>query len=313
MKHLFYLLSLFVLSACASSEDGDTDNPNLPGPLQTGRQVSEIVMRYTSYDVPAHDTKVVFHYDADRRVSRMDLTNTIPSEDIEQSGQFDFSYEGNVVTCEASYNYDGEYTKTELNGILGDQSQLLAGSVKEYYFDGETETFVEEISESIQYEVIYDALGYMSSTTCFYNADTDAGIPAREKNYQLSWENGNPTELMWGTRGDDYWVLDCAEYGNVQNKTNLDLSWLLLTTEGWSFMVGDSSNFFGLAGYYGNRSRTMPVKIYYKSPASSDNPIDSFTQITYQLDDEGYIEEITEKYVGSDYEETSVYTISYRN
>ena len=311
MKHLFYLFILLVFSACGSSEDNDTGNPTLPGPLQTGRQVSKIVINYPGDDAPAHDVSIEFRYDADGRVSKMDMTYTVPNEDIEQSGNFDFSYEGNNVQCVAFYDYGDEYSmeKMELNGVLNDQSRLVLGSVKDYVLVGDS--FVEEASESIYYQVAYDELGYMSSTTCFYDVDQE-GVAAREVFNQLIWENGNLTELKWGTTGDNYMIFDCAEYGNVQNKANLDLSWLLLTTEGWSFMVGDPSNLFGIAGYYGNRSRMMPVKIYYTQ--SNSDTVNSYTQITYQLDNEGYIVGIIEKFVRTnDVALETTYTISYKN
>ncbi len=103
--------------------------------------------------------------------------------------------------------------------------------------------------------------------------------------YTTTWTNGNPTQGLWSSSDNpSYTYTDQAAYETIENKTNLDLNWLIALS-GANFAGGSYNDIFAAMGYMGKRPKNM-----------AKNVTNGYIKYTYeyQLDGQGRITKIVE-------------------
>ena len=268
MQILFVAFATCAMSACNKDDDDDPSNG------YNERLITKIVKQYND-EAYASDT-YVFSYDNKRRV----IQRVNPEDDTDYR-KINISYGENKVFFEEGYYWSCEITL--------ENGRATSGSFS--YHCGEAESYE-------PYTLGYDANGRLIES-----------IRPEEKNfrYSITWTNGNPTAVKYKSyNGGEY--IECtdkAEYGNVPNKTNIDLNWMVLTEcpSGWIGATGDGDQMpvFALLGYLGKRSANLAEKITNSSSG------EVLATITYELDSEKYPTRIVMR--KGDY--VCTYTISY--
>lgn len=235
-------------------------------PAVDNRRVSRLETAYFYHDgttvIPEESSVFDFFYDETGRLSQ------IVSEGVNEVRTMTLAYgEGEV-------SYTVVLTENGVEDPHGDKGTATldeAGRVAsgEYFYTYEKNG--EWISGSFTYQLAYDADGYLVKTVSSENGES-----------RISWKNGNPTQVLWGTTGDGKDVIDYATYGEVLNRANIDLNWLcVLTSEGWDYSVGDPNKFFALAGLVGKRATHMVSTI----SESGAGPTPRLSKYNYVLDD----------------------------
>ncbi len=222
---------------------------------------------------------------------------------------FEFTYDetGRVKTIKWFEYGDGGYSDVEENATItykdgsvsyeskqteGSDISISTGSiVLDEHGRAVSEKSEESLNESPDtwsstYDFNYDAEGYLVKTEAKdYSEATYKG----SSSYTITWANGNPTQVFCKSSDSESWV-DEATYSTIENKTNIDLNWLLfLDTEAWAFVAGDPFHIFPMMGYIGKRPQNMVKSV------TDGYPQTRYTSTyDYQLDNEGRIAKITE-------------------
>lgn len=284
MKYLYTLLGMLLLGACTSSSEKEPSDPGVSG---SQKSVARIEIQELFFDDPTYGdqarTTWDFSYDASGRVSQIAVTYVETGGDSSQesgNGVVTFRYGNGTISCEfpilgAETSRSGSATAT-----LDAEGRIVSGVINGY----DTK---DEVATVCKYDLSYDSEGYLTQS------DDSSEDPCQ---YDVTWENGNPVKLQWGASDPAGKHVDQARYNSVPNNTNLDLCWLLLQTEGWSGVLGDTylyegiTNFLSLLKYAGQSSEQLPVEV------STDlGTWDNLYQYTYQLDRDGYVTGITSK------------------
>ncbi len=218
---------------------------------------------------------------------------------------YDFTYDetGRVKTIKWFEYGDGGYSDVEVNAAItygdktvayksehkeGSDISISTGSIeldeKGRAVSGKAD---EDIHNSIAewsyiYNLTYNAEGYLVKT----DVTEKEGNRTHKSLYTITWTNGNPTQALW--ESSDKPVTDQATYSTIENKTNIDLNWmLLLDTEAWDFVSGDPTNVFSVMGYLGKRPKNMVKSV-------TDGYDHDACTYDYQLDVDGRIAKIIE-------------------
>lgn len=196
-----------------------------------------------------------FSYDAAGRVTQIVHTEVDDTSGIPGTGSITtvtttaITYGDKSVAYVVSSTENGVESPYKPTGsiVLDDKGRAVSGEYKDYEFKGD----VYEYQRS--YSLYYDADSRLVRSV-FREEDQTGGT----EEGRLTWENGNPVRVWWGTNMSGADIIDRAQYGTVANTTVLDLNWLLvLDTEGFDFAAGDPAKIFAALGYTGVRSATL--------------------------------------------------------
>lgn len=241
-------------------QKGTKEDGTLPdGGNTQGRRISRI--RQDNYFL--NGSKVEFDgtetydfaYDADGRVTRIvqtevDETSGIPGvSSITTVNTVAITYGDKSVAYEISSTENGVASPYKSTGsiVLDQKGRAVSGVCKDYDF----KDHVYEFKSS--YSLHYDAESRLVRALIHEEEET-AGTDEE----RLTWENGNPVQVWWGSPQPGADIIDKARYGSVANNANLDLNWMLaLDTEGFAFAAGDPAQIFAALGYVGVRSAMM--------------------------------------------------------
>ena len=214
------------------------------------------------------------------------ITTQILESNKWHAGSVDFTYDNlnRVIKINQNGSWESTFSLTyntnnisyQGNGQSNSSCKSIAQIVDNRIVTGETQ-FSEEYHGEVytsndKYTLTYDSNGYLDSNSIQYKD--------RETNCSVYWSNENLTMVEWG--GNNY--IDIAEYGKVENKTNIDLNWFLLyrNLEGMAFCSGDGYNIFSALGYVGKRSTNLATKTSSKMSSST-----SVYKYEYTLDGDG--------------------------
>ncbi len=224
-------------------------------------------------------------------------------EPLDEYFEFEYDETGRVTHVKWFEYGDGGYSDVEVNAAItygdktvayksehkeGSDISISTGSIeldeKGRAVSGKAD---EDIHNSIAewsyiYNLTYNAEGYLVKT----DVTEKEGNRTHKSLYTITWTNGNPTQAIW--ENGDKPVTDQATYSTIENKTNIDLNWmLLLDTEAWNFVSGDPTNAFSMMGYMGKRPQNMVKSV-------TDGYDHDACSYDYQLDNEGRIAKIIE-------------------
>lgn len=240
-------------------QKGTKEDGTLPDGASSGRLISRI--RQDNYflngsKVDFDGTQTCdFTYDADGRVTQIvqtevDETSGIPGVSfITTVTTVAITYGDKSVAYEISSTENGVASPYKPSGsiVLDQKGRAVSGVCKDYDF----KDLVYEFKSS--YSLYYDAEGRLVRALIYEEEET-AGTDEE----RLTWENGNPVQVWWGSTQGGADIIDKARYGSVPNNANLDLNWMLaLDTEGFAFAGGDPAQIFAALGYVGVRSVMM--------------------------------------------------------
>ena len=243
-------------------------------PIEGGKRVSRVETDHYYHNgteiVHEYNHTIDFVYDEQGRVSQMvaryyggDFTEGYISTVSLTYGEGMVSYE--IGTVE-----NGVENPNKDNGAatLDGQGRVASGEYVFFEHKGD-----EWIRGGDTYELSYDVDGYLIRT-----------VPqGGSSESHISWENGNPVQVWWGTSGGSD-LIDKATYGEVLNRANVDLNWLcVLSSEGWDYAAGDPNKVFNIIGLIGTRAlhmvQTLSESGVYDTPRTRS--------YTYQLDVDG--------------------------
>lgn len=240
-------------------QKGTKEDGTLPDGASSGRLISRI--RQDNYflngsKVDFDGTEIYdFTYDAAGRVTQIVQTEVDETSGIPGMGSVTtvttamITYGDKSVAYEISSTEDGVASPYKPTGsiVLDDKGRAVSGEYKNYEFKDD----VYEYRSS--YTLYYDAQGRLVRTV-IREEDQTGGT----EELRLTWENGNPVQVWWGSTQGGADIIDKARYGSVPNNANLDLNWMLaLDTEGFAFAGGDPAQIFAALGYVGVRSVMM--------------------------------------------------------
>lgn len=240
-------------------QKGLKEDGTLPDGASSGRLISRI--RQDNYflngsKVDFDGTQTCdFTYDADGRVTQIvqtevDETSGIPGVSfITTVTTVAITYGDKSVAYEISSTENGVVSPYKPSGsiVLDQKGRAVSGVCKDYDF----KDLVYEFKSS--YSLYYDAEGRLVRALIHEEEETSGTDEER-----LTWENGNPVQVWWGSTQGGADIIDKARYGSVPNNANLDLNWMLaLDTEGFAFAGGDPAQIFAALGYVGVRSVMM--------------------------------------------------------
>lgn len=277
--------------------------------------------QYDSKGTSYGNSSVDFAYDSQDRLTEITVTGSYPDEDddvplpnpnfrrafastraaISFYNTVTFTYGERNVTYETTLAEDGASSLYKETGSveLDEEGRAVSGTYR--YYEDENE-LIDETYRT--YELTYDAAGYLARTVV-----QDEGAPNEES--RITWSGGNPTAVKWGTNSSGEEAIDRASYGNIPNRSNLDLNWsfLLANTEGWGLSTGDSNQFFSLLGLTGKRPAQMVTAI---TPTDVFGSNSSYSY-TYETDADGLPVKIVEQThpEGSRPYKSSEYVITY--
>lgn len=239
-------------------QKGTKEDGTLPdGGSTQGRRISRI--RQDNYFL--NGSKVEFDgtetydftYDAEGRVTRIVQTEinetTGASGTVTDVTTVAITYGDKSVAYEISSTENGVASPYKPSGsiVLDQKGRAVSGVCKDYDF----KDLVYEFKSS--YSLHYDAESRLVRALIHEEEET-AGTDEE----RLTWENGNPVQVWWGSTQAGADIIDKARYGSVPNNANLDLNWMLaLDTEGFAFAAGDPAQIFATLGYVGVRSVMM--------------------------------------------------------
>lgn len=240
-------------------QKGTKEDGTLPDGASSGRLISRI--RQDNYflngsKVDFDGTQTYdFTYDADGRVMQIVQTEVDETSGIPGMGSVTtvttvaITYGDKSVAYEISSTENGVASPYKPSGsiVLDQKGRAVSGEYKNYEFKDD----VYEYRSS--YTLYYDAQGRLVRTV-IREEDQTGGT----EELRLTWENGNPVQVWWGSTQGGADIIDKARYGSVPNNANLDLNWMLaLDTEGFAFAGGDPAQIFAALGYVGVRSVMM--------------------------------------------------------
>lgn len=225
-----------------------------------------------------------FTYDTQKRLTKMVGTT---ADDTSTGGKITtisttvFTYDNKEVSYECTDVENGVTSpyKPSYSIILDVNGRALSGTGRDYEYKDEVKEY------TCTYTLEYNSDGYLERSVRI----EDNHFTAEER---LTWVDGNLVSVWWGDSKNPN-VIDRAQYGNVLNKTNLDLNWVVaLDTEGFDFATGDENRLFPMLGYMGKRSTNMAEKImpWVGSSTRKDSKIE------YTTDNEGFPTSITKYY-----------------
>lgn len=292
-------------------QKGTKEDGTLPDGGETqGRRISRIRQDnyfYSGSKVEYDGTETYdFTYDADGRVTR--IVQTEINETTGASGTVTDVTTVAITYGDKSVAYEISSTENDVESpykptgsiVLDEKGRVVSGAYKNYDFK---ETVYEFKGT---YSLHYDAEGRLVRTLIHEEEDTGGTDEER-----LTWENGNPVQVWWGSTQSGADIIDKARYGTVANNANLDLNWLLaLDTEGFTFAAGDSAQIFTTLGYVGVRSAMMAETV-----SESEYIGRNVYKYVYKTDSEGLPVSVTrtvtnESYHPEPYQDRK-YTISY--
>ncbi len=238
-----------------------------------------------------------------KRIEKYWYNGTGGLEPLDEYFEFTYDETGRVTHVKWFEYGDGGYSDVEENATItygdktvayksehkeGSDISISTGSIeldeKGRAVSGKAD---EDIHNSIAewsyiYNLTYNAEGYLVKT----DVTEKEGNRTHKSLYTITWTNGNPTQALW--ESSDKPVTDQATYSTIENKTNIDLNWmLLLDTEAWNFVSGDPTNAFSMMGYMGKRPQNMVKSV-------TDGYDHDACSYDYQLDNEGRIAKIIE-------------------
>ncbi len=260
----------------------DPDKPEQPYPKNRIRRIEKYRYYETDGQNPL-DEYFDFTYDETGRVK------TIKWFEYGDGGYSDVEKNATITYKEGNVSYESKHTEgTDISTstgsiVLNENGWAVSGrsDFREMY-EGSIDAW------SYTYEFTYNAEGHLIETN---TTEKDDNTNITENNlYKITWMNGNPMQALWKDSDSKLWV-DDATYSTIENKTNIDLNWLLfLDTEVWDFATGD--NVFSMLGYIGKRPQNMVKSVTDNGDGSY---IESYTcTYEYQLDDKDRIDKIIE-------------------
>ena len=290
MKYLYTLFGLLLLGACSSSTGKDPMDPETP---DSSKRIARIEIQELFFEDPSYDDRAQttwdFSYDASGRVSRISMKYVETGEDSSLgsgTGTISFRYGEGTISCEYPIVFAETPRSGSATATLDDEGRIISGVINGY--DSK-----DEVSTVCKYDLYYDPDGYLIRS----DVETEYGSESpHQSQYAVTWGNGNPVELQWGGTDLSEKYIDQVRYSTVPNKTNLDLGWLLLQTEGWSGVWGDASiyggvtNFFALLKYAGPTSGLLPEEV-----STGISTWNNRYEYTYQTDSDGYVTAISSK------------------
>ncbi len=270
----------------ATKADGTLpEDPDKPEQPDLKNRIMRIV-KYRYYEMAGLDPideYYEFEYDETGRVTNVkwhESGDEVDGVTVEENTTV--TYKDGSVSYESKHT-EGSGTSTSTGSIVLDENgRAVSGKSN---FRDMYEGFIE--AWSYIYNLTYNAEGHLIETNV---TEKDDNTNKTENSlYKITWANGNPTQAFCQFPDSESFV-DEATYGPIENKTNIDLNWLLLLdTEAWDFATGDPTHIFSMMGYMGKRPQNMVKSVTdgYSQP--------HFTSTyDYQLDNEGRIAKIIE-------------------
>ncbi len=206
-----------------------------------------------------------------------------------------FTYGDKTVAYESICKRNGSVVYQENSSIeLDENDRGVSGTCKSIDENG-TWDYTDRFT--------YDANGQLVKTEETKKIYDKEGKEWNYKNlYTTTWTNGNPTQVLWGS-SDNPSYTDQAAYETIENKTNLDLNWMISLSgaEGYSYSAGGDT-FFAAMGYMGKRPKNMAKSVIDRRNGYANT-------YQYQLDGQGRITKIVE--IVSTYSTPNEYTIHY--
>lgn len=289
-------------------QKGLTEDNKKPEILPEQPKFDRVVSRIDRIDSDPNrpDSYAEFKYDDKKRVSTFTRVNYLnypdeinPSNFIKNTSDFfkeettiKATYDGSTISFKEETKLDDGTTKL----IESSMAQLNPQGRVEYVKT--TRLAHESLPESTdEFYMSYDANGFWLKTI---REEQDNN---QKSTWESIWTSGN---LRTVDRGDN--VTEKAAYGTLlNNKTNLDLNWILYSepAEGFGIIFGTYSQFYSMQGYGGIRSKNMVEKM----ETTYSSMYTYSYEFTYELNSEGYPEKIN--YRAHTRENDCTYVITY--
>lgn len=260
----------------ATTEDGKIPGKDDPEPEPKPDPINKLVREIRiTHNYPHHNTSrlevYTFTYDDRNRIVKFEDVEYKEgnSSSINWAATYSYSYSGSTITetesrKESNYSYESVITYTL------DET----GNVKEYK-GSDTELNGENSSQS-KYggTLTYDAAGYLQQVTGTFDSDPNSEF--------CTWKEGN---LVKVEDGDNKKYSTQIEYGDAENKYNIDFNYLLAQTEwlGCLAFEGLGIKFFGNIG---KRSAKLMTK-------ETDSNYGDYYTYEYKFNKDGILNEIT--------------------
>ena len=243
----------FNFMACSDDDEPNGGNGGGSGSGDATKRLTRIYVQ-AEWDT---NNETVFQYDSEGRVTEMDITYDHHSSGDTWTDYYTYSYNGNEVTVDVDYAGDGpEYREQESSTYALNDNGYVTNGVK-----------TTNSGREIQYTFNYTNDYLVSAAIIQENENTS--------------DNISNQIISDGLILPDEW--DTIEYTDISNKANFFFHY------SGEYDIFDFSTFEYGELYFANLAGKAPIYLPQKVKDRSGNEYN----YSYELDDEGYVTEMT--------------------